>query len=336
MRKLRLLLKAADARLSGFSANAVLLAALALALLIGVADVFTDVDLLVLYLAPLALSSWYGGRRSGLVVAIYAASSVVVFKVFQTGYAPAIALMSGLIRLLTYGLFAFSVSGARMSRQRSEELTGFVVHDLRTPIASTITGLQTLETMSEGMDELQKEMVGLALVSSQRALTLVNSILDVSKLEAGRMETNPQPVPIGEFVEETLAGVALWAQGDGIALEPRIEVERWTFDRELTGRVLTNLLSNAIKYAPPGSTVTLSASVVHGSLRLAVTDRGKGIPPGEVEKIFEPFHMVKGSLSGTGLGLAFCRLAILAQGGKIWAESTLGKGTTMHVSLPGR
>ncbi|RYG45149.1 hypothetical protein EON79_13295 [bacterium] len=327
-------MRSLDAWLAGRTKNAILVIALLLAILIGAADRFVTVDLIVLYLLPILIAAWYGGRQPGLVIAIYCAGSVFVLQSISGMDVDALAVVNLVIRTATYLAMAWMAGSLQESRRQQKELTGFIVHDLRSPIASSITGLQTLEAMPEGMDDLQKEMVALALVSNQRALTLVNGILDVEKLESGKMEVRKESTPIEPMLQECAEQVALWAQSNRLEIEIRSGIERANLDPELTQRVIVNLLSNALKYSPEGTRVTLEAEPNGNQIRIAVRDQGPGIPPEYVESIFEPFAQVKGTKGGTGLGLTFCRLAVQAQGGRIWIESKLGEGTSMFFTLP--
>jgi signal transduction histidine kinase len=338
------MLTSVDAFLKRASHNAILILALGLALLLGVADYYSSPDLLVLYIGPIVLAAWYGGTRPGAVIAIYCALAGFLTKFItnlQVLKDPANAslfhdeIWAFSARLIIFLFIARLVAKLQASRSQQVELTQFIVHDLRSPIASSITGLMTLEMMDDNMDETQKEMVGLALVSNQRALTLVNSILDVSKLETGKMTIKKENVVISPFLSDCIDLVGLWANTQGIRFDKNLEAEVAYLDPDLTQRVIVNLLSNALKYSPENGTITVSVSPgVRDDLKFGVHDQGRGIPPEYLHTIFEPFAQVKGTKGGTGLGLTFCRLAIQAQGGKIWVESTVGKGTSMYFTLP--
>jgi signal transduction histidine kinase len=319
------------------SRNAVLLLCLGVAILLGILDVATKADLLVLYLAPIFAAAWYGGRRPGMVVAFYCAASTFITQRLNQGVLANLGwddIWSLAVRLATYLIVAHVISKLQESRRQQEELAQFIVHDLRSPIASSITGLMTLDQMSHNLDPVQREMVSLALVSNQRALNLVNSMLDVAKLETGKMELAVERVSIPSFLDESLQPLVLWAQSHDVGLETASEVESAVLDSDLTSRVLVNLASNALKYSPSGATVRVTVERVPHALKFGVHDRGPGIPPEYAESIFEPFGQVKGTKGGTGLGLTFCRLAIQAQGGRIWVESTVGEGTSMYFTLP--
>jgi len=238
------------------------------------------------------------------------------------------------VRTAAFLMIARTMAQLSETRRQQEELTNFIVHDLRAPLASSIAGLLTMQQNSDVIEDEDREMVDLALVNNNRALSLVNSILDVSKLESGKMQVEWLDTDIASFVEDSLEQVELWARGQNIKLDSDVIVDRARFDPVLTGRVLINLLSNALKFSPDGGTVTVRAGMSHGSIKFSVMDQGPGIPQEDAELIFEPFAQVKGTTGGTGLGLTFCRLAIQAQGGKIWVESHVGKGTSMHFTIP--
>lgn len=329
-------LKRLDAFFERRSKTVILLISLVAAVLLGVLAYFTTSDLLILYLAPIFLASWYAGWRSGLVVAIYAAVSAFVTETIKSGpieFQPHLVVTLA-VRLAAYLVIARTIAKLCETQRQQEELTNFIVHDLRSPIASSITGLLTLQQTSFGLPDHDREMVDLALVANNQALSLVNSILDVAKLESGKMPVEIEPVELQSFMQECLQQVELWARGNGIKLEQEVVGERAFFDPTLTSRVLVNLLSNALKFSPEGKTVTARAILSHGSIRFTVSDEGPGIPQEYADVIFEPFGQVRGTQGGTGLGLTFCRLAVHAQGGRIWVESHLGKGTTMLFTIP--
>jgi len=320
-----------DTRFVAMPRNAVLLAALAVCLLVSALDVKTDFDMLLLYLVPILIASWYGGAREGYVIAVYAsiAAEVTIVLSRPNRDLAASQWIPLLMHFVIFVVVARAVSKLRESQSQRRQLTEFIVHDLRSPIASSITGLQTLASFTEDMDPIQQEMVDLALVSNQRALTLVNSILDVSKLEVGSMEVREESTDIQALVQESARQVALWAQGNDVAVSIDVSVGRVRLDPDLTSRVIVNLLSNALKFSPAKSTVIIRVEPAGNQVKFTIKDQGPGIPPEFLESIFEPFAQVKGTKGGTGLGLTFCRLAVQAQSGKIWVESQLGQGTSM-------
>jgi len=310
-----------------------------MALLIGATDYQGSSGLLIFYVAPIAIASWYGGKRIGGVIAVYCAAAwFVAVTFFGSAQVFSWSSMWSLVaRAFIFLVLNHVIARLHESMRQQKELTEFIVHDLRSPLSSAITGLLTLQQSPGSMLEDDREMVQLALVSNQRALGLVNSMLDVAKLETGKMPLRIERVALDSMVSNCFEQVALWAKSDDIRLVSDVHVYQCYLDPELTGRVIVNLLSNALKFSSPGSEIKVTvANSGHGGIKVSVQDHGPGIPPDYVESLFEPFSQAKGTKGGTGLGLTFCRLAIHAQGGRIWVESALNRGTTMHFTLPGR
>ncbi len=325
-----------DAYFSPKSPNVNLGWAFLFALVIGGVDYFLPGELYVLYLFPVAFASWYGGASYGLVVAIYAATAILVSDSFleRRFVDPLPPVITFVVRLVSYALMALLVGQLKEAQRLQQQLTEFIVHDIRSPLTSSISGLETLQQISDGMDDIQKEMVELALVGSQRALGLVNGILDVSKLQNGKMEPDWQLVRVEDLVAGAVDDVALWAHTNDVALKVEVRAGEWVLDPTLIRRVMVNLLSNALKFSKPQSQIVIVAESQNNVLRISIADQGPGIPPEFRQSIFEPFSQVKGTKGGTGLGLTFCRLAVNSHGGHIWLESTVGKGTTMIFTLP--
>jgi signal transduction histidine kinase len=303
---------------------------------VGIADHLIVPDLLILYLLPLFAAAWYGGVRVGSLVALYAAGASYITQELL-GDAQRLDVSSAVtfgVRLMAYLLLVQVFARLHAVRLEKEQLTHYIVHDLRSPLSSAISGLMTLEQTSEGLDTNDQELVRLALVSNQRALALVDSILDVAKLETGKMEVIWAEADLAELIEDALEPLRLWADGQQVGFVLEVEQESASVDRGLTSRVLGNLLSNAIKFSPPGSAITVSARPDHGGVRFAVQDEGPGVSPELAARIFEPFEQVQGTSGGSGLGLTFCRLAVLAQGGRIGVKSTPGHGATFWFTIP--
>ncbi|MFZ4507036.1 MAG: sensor histidine kinase [Fimbriimonas sp.] len=323
-------------RLVRLSRSTILGLALLASIGVGVADHFIGFDLLIIYLIPLFVAAWYGGARAGYMVAIYSSGASFITQVVVTGSTEFNrgAIGDLVVRLLAFTALASVFDRLHEARRQQEELVGFIVHDLRSPLASAITGLMTLEQTADAMNESEREMVQLALISNQRALGLVNSMLDVAKLESGTLSVHKEPVETEVFLAESLQSVALWARDASVTIRTEVERKTTNLDRQLTERVMTNLVSNALKFSPPKGTILIRVVEDGHNAVFEIIDEGPGIPPEYVEKIFDPFTQVKGTKGGTGLGLTFCRLAILAQGGRIGVRSTLGQGSTFWFSLP--
>src|SRR6058998_1834251 len=223
------------------------------------------------------------------------------------------------------------------------EFLAHVSHELRTPLASIREGTQLLLDEIPGpLSQQQRETLQIMTDSSQRLIRLISMLLDLSKMEAGMMEYRIAPTDLTRVAEGSVKKIRLLAEARHIQIlteSPRSSV-RLSLDAARIEQVLDNLLSNAIKFSPEGAAVKLrmESDAQAGVVRISVSDTGPGIPPEELPHIFERFYQgrVQGGtmLAGSGLGLALAKKVVEAHAGRIWAESELGKGTTVHVILP--
>jgi len=222
-----------------------------------------------------------------------------------------------------------------------DDLTNMIVHDLRTPLTSVISGLQTLDGMG-GLDEIQHEMLDISLSGGQTLLGMINDLLDISKMESGSLTLELTETRPSEIVEAALKQVISLASSSNMSLVTQIapEVLNLTADGDKLLRALVNLLSNAIKFSPPGGAVAVGVRPSDDArfLVFSVTDAGEGIPPEAFGRIFEKFGQVETRVAGrkhsTGLGLTFCKLVAEAHGGRIWVESEMGKGSAFFFTIP--
>jgi signal transduction histidine kinase len=225
--------------------------------------------------------------------------------------------------------------------EQRDSLTHMIVHDLRTPLCSVISGLQTVPVMGE-LNADQEEMMGIALEGGQTLLGMINGLLDVDKMEAGAMQLDYAALDARELLASATAQVAQLAAANQLTLlqQPEDDLPYFEGDEDVLKRVLVNLLGNAIKFTPAGGTVTTSISRVQGGkfLLFSVSDTGEGIPTEAFARIFEKFGQVEsrqsGRLMSTGLGLTFCKLAVEAHGGRIDVDSTAGKGSFFFFTVP--
>ncbi len=232
------------------------------------------------------------------------------------------------------------VTDERAVEHLREDMTHALVHDLRNPL-SIICG--TLDMVTDGMlgefppDQL--EALQLAHHGAKRMIELVNAILDVSRLESGQMPLEKRALNLARLVAEALTAQTSLARDKQIRLDNRMPLDlpqAWA-DTNLLARVLQNLIGNAIKFTPPGGvvqvTATWEAQAPRPRLLVQVSDTGSGIPPAIQSRLFQKFVSGAQREHGSGLGLAFCKLAIEAHGERIWVESTPGQGTTFRFSL---
>ena len=225
--------------------------------------------------------------------------------------------------------------------EQRDSLTHMIVHDLRTPLCSVISGLQTMPVMGE-LNSDQEEMMAIALEGGQVLLGMINGLLDVDKMESGAMQLDKVVLDARALLASATGQVAQLASSSNLTLKD-ISDEELTFfegDEDVLRRVLVNLLGNAIKFTPAGGTVTTSATVAQGGkfLLFSVSDTGEGIPTEAFARIFEKFGQVEsrqsGRLMSTGLGLTFCKLAVEAHGGRIDVDSTAGEGSCFFFTIP--
>jgi signal transduction histidine kinase len=227
------------------------------------------------------------------------------------------------------------------ARETQEQVTQFLVHDLRSPL-TTVTSVVSVLRSARGQrdpDPAQDELLDAAEVSVGWLLTLITALLDASRLESGAMPLAPRSLDIAEVTGPAVEQVALWAGLGGmeVRVETPEEGTRVVADPEVTVRVLVNLLSNAIKYSPPGSVIALRVSNDQpGAATFSVADQGPGIPSEWAGRMFERFAVGPrtAGVPASGLGLHFCKLAVEAQGGRIWLASEVGKGTVVSFTLP--
>ncbi len=225
------------------------------------------------------------------------------------------------------------------SRHKSEFLAN-MSHELRTPLNAIIGFSEVLsERMFGEVNDKQAEYLSDILESGRHLLSLINDILDLSKIEAGRMELEPTQFDLRDAVENAVSLVRERAHRRGIALQRMIDEHVGTIraDERKVKQVLLNLLSNALKFTPEGGDISVSAELRDGMAQISVTDSGVGIAPEDQEAVFEEFRQVgraEKKAEGTGLGLAISRKFIELHGGRIWVKSQVGTGSTFAFTLP--
>ena len=227
------------------------------------------------------------------------------------------------------------------SRHKSEFLAN-MSHELRTPLNAIIGFSEVLTARMFGeLNEKQDEYLQDIHASGTHLLSLINDILDLSKIEAGRMELELADFHLPSAIDSALSLVRERATRRGISLHTAVEagIGEVRADERKVRQVLLNLLSNAIKFTPEGGRIEVTAAGENGAIDVSVSDTGIGIAPEDQEAVFEEFRQVGASAAkqqGTGLGLALCRKFIELHGGKIWVTSALGSGSTFTFRLPAR
>jgi signal transduction histidine kinase len=226
----------------------------------------------------------------------------------------------------------------RANRLKSEFLAR-MSHDLRTPMNAVVGFSDLLAEEAEGpLHAVYKDYVERIQRGGRHLLDLINDLLDLSKIEAGRVELHPEEFLAAEALDEALSVIRPLAEAKRLRVESKVSPELLAYaDRTRFKQILYNLLSNAVKYTPEGGRVDVESSISEDGLLLTVADTGVGIPPEEHEAVFKEFHQVgttKGVREGTGLGLAITRRLVELHGGKISVESEPGKGSRFSFTLP--
>ncbi len=220
-------------------------------------------------------------------------------------------------------------------------LLSTVSHELRTPLA-IIKGYSTMLVDYDRRLKSREKSEYLRSIdaATDRLTELVDHLLDMSRLEAGMLRLDKKSTSISNIVREVVAEVKLRAPRYEIVAHMRRGLPDIEADARRVRQVLDNLVDNAIKYSAEGTLVAISARKVDSTVEVSVSDRGIGIPAEELERVFDRMYRVEQRLTpdrgGIGLGLAICRGLVVAHGGRIWAESKVGKGSTFYFTLPCR
>jgi signal transduction histidine kinase len=222
-----------------------------------------------------------------------------------------------------------------------DDLMKMIVHDLKSPLTSV---LATLEMVTDGdfgpVTDAQRQAMADAQSKSQELLALIDDLLQIARIEEGAMQIDPQRIEPAAFFTDLVHDwhVRFESAGARAQVEVAGDTPAFLADRTLLRRVIGNLLQNAIVHAADPVAVRLSARRDPEGVLISVADTGPGIPPEYHELIFRKFETVKlqtaPRVRGSGLGLAFCKLAIDAHGGRIWVQSGQGRGSQFHILLP--
>ena len=235
------------------------------------------------------------------------------------------------------------ITEAKESERLRHDLTNMIVHDLRSPLSSVMASIELMQKGVAGeLAKTQRNVMNIAYSSATQMLTMINALLDVSRLEAGRMPVNLRASAAQPLIERAVASLSSLADEQSVQMKCAVanDLPAVLVDGELIVRVLQNLLGNALKFSGHGSAITIRAyptpptGQAAPSVTCAVADQGIGIAPQDQEKIFAKFSQIGERRGGTGLGLTFCKLVVEAHGGRIWVESAREVGSTFFFTLP--
>ncbi|MDP2234509.1 MAG: ATP-binding protein, partial [Actinomycetota bacterium] len=233
------------------------------------------------------------------------------------------------------------VTAEREIALMKNEFVSMVSHELRTPLTS-IKGYVDLIVDGEAgeINDIQREFLQIVQENSDRLVTLINDLLDISRIESGRVHLKIEPLNIADVIAGVMETFRVVADQSDVVTAMRVArgLPRVAADRDRVGQVLMNLVSNAIKYSPGGGSVTASAHRRGDMVVIEVADTGMGISAEDQKHLFEKFYRVDNTLTreigGTGLGLSVCKSIVELLGGSIGARSETGKGSAFHFSLP--
>ncbi|MFN6525918.1 response regulator [Nostoc sp. ChiSLP03a] len=238
-----------------------------------------------------------------------------------------------------YTVILRDITERKLIERMKDEFVSVVSHELRTPLTSIHGSLGMLASgLLTTNSEQGKRLLQIATDSSERLVRLINDILDIERIESGKAKMEPEICNIVDLIVQAVNVMQPLADKAGVKVSVSAISGQVLADADRIVQTLTNLLSNAIKFSSAGSTVWLGAQPQENEVLLTVKDTGRGIPTDKLESIFERFQQVDSSDSrnhdGTGLGLAICKSIMQQHGGRIWAESALGEGSTCYVTLP--
>ena len=251
------------------------------------------------------------------------------------------ALVSGRIdlRRMRDELAVARDAAVQMDRTKTQFLAN-MSHELRTPL-NAILGFSELLKL-EVFAARRAEYADLIHGAGAHLLSLVNDLLDLSRIEAGKLELREQTLDLGELIEECAETVAARARARDLTLVRAVDqgLPRVIGDRRALKQILLNLLTNAVKFTPDGGRIKVAARRSSDELVVAVHDTGIGIAPEDQQAVFEEFRQVGRSYTnkqeGTGLGLTLTRKFVELHGGRIWLESEMGKGSTFTFTIPAK
>ena len=217
-----------------------------------------------------------------------------------------------------------------------------VTHELRTPLVSIDKAITFLLSNSgDGLSENQQQFLSIASRNCKRLSLLINDLLDLAKLEAGKMKIQVTTCSIDKVITDSIEGLTAWANAKSVVLENKVaaNLPQTKIDPDKIIQVLNNLIGNAIKFTPASGTITVEANLHNNQeLVVSVQDTGAGIAEHELIKIFDKFYQtgerVATDVSGTGIGLSIAKEIVQLHGGKIWVESPAGQGAKFSFTIP--
>jgi signal transduction histidine kinase len=237
------------------------------------------------------------------------------------------------------GLLLRDITHEKELDRLKSQLLSTVSHELRTPLAS-IKGFATTLLRQDVVwgDDTQREFLAIIDQESDRLSELIGNLLDMARVEAGTLRVEPEPTSLRPIVEETVGTFRLMASQYQFQIEMPRRPPQIMADPRRVRQVLRNLLENAVKYSPAGGPILVAVKVHPDAVQIGVADRGIGIQPEHLDRVFDRFYQVDSAstrkVGGSGLGLSICKAVVEAHKGKIWVESQVGMGSSFYFTLP--
>jgi signal transduction histidine kinase len=297
-----------------------------------------EISFSIFYLIPISFAGWYISRNAGIFISVLSAVLWLFNDLFDE-YVYSYYLIPYWNALVRLGIFIFITYLLRLikdERERGKEITQFVVHDLRSPLANILTSLELLnEDREEPPTQNQKELIEISISTGNNMMIFINSLLDLGRLETKKLPLKIAKVEVLNIINSALKQVNLLAREKNIDIKVDCLVDNIDADGNLLLRIIVNLLSNAIKVSNKNSEILVKVeNLEEKNVIFSVEDHGPGVPKELENKLFTKYSQGKTITAGSGIGLAFCKLAVEAHGGYINIESSEGIGTKIFFVLP--
>jgi signal transduction histidine kinase len=297
-----------------------------------------ELGLFVLYLAPVALTAWYGSRRAGLAFSLASGACWYLSdRLSLHPYSNALLIYwETMMRLVSYVTTALTLARIRTDLRKREDLLHVVSHDLRAPLGALVGQAKILRRRAEG-DSFATARLDAVLRSASRMDDMIEDLVDSARKDSQQLRIEPVPVDVGTYLRELLDRNGPLLEADRIRLiVDGVESPIALADVNRLERIILNLLSNALKYSPPDSPVELRAAASGAWVTISVIDHGPGIPREDLPHVFDRFYRGKGTVArgGLGMGLYIVRMLVEALGGRVRVEPSPEGGTAFHVVLP--
>ena len=303
-----------------------------------------EISFSIFYLVPISLIAWARGKNLGIVFSVtgilFWIAADLLNEAIYTNYV--MLFWNALVWLGFFLIVAFSLASLKRQMKLEEELTNFIVHDLKSPLANILASLMLLkEERIYEENETQKEIIDISIISGEKMKSLITSILDLGQLESKKMPIKTEKININTVIDNAINQIKTLANEKNIKISKFLNIEIVNTDEYLLLRIISNLLSNAIKVSPENSEIIIKTKdLENNGVEFYIEDQGIGIKDGMENKIFRKYSQLEvrkaGVVEGSGLGLTFCKNAVESQGGKIWIENKQAGGARVVFTLPYR